>query len=379
MKELFLKEISLYIHIPFCKQKCLYCDFPSYSGKEKFISEYVNALNKEIRTKSSNYKIKSIFIGGGTPSYLNEIELEKLLKCINTLRLEENLEFTMECNPGSLSEDKLKIMKKYNVNRISMGLQSTKSSLLKEIGRIHTLEEFENNYLLARKVGFTNINIDLMFGLPNQSVEDWRRTLEKIIEFNPEHISAYSLIIEEGTCFYNLYNKDKLNLPSEEEEREMYLLTKEFLKDNGYNQYEISNFAKDEKECYHNTVYWKLNEYLGLGASASSYIDGKRIKNIDDIELYIKNINNNKNVENEIYKNNINDNMEEFMFMGLRMISGIEESEFKERFKKDIDEVYGTIIDKNIKQELLVRNGGRIYLTSRGIEVSNSVMSDFII
>lgn len=379
MKELFLKEISLYIHIPFCKQKCLYCDFPSYSGKEKFISEYVNALNKEIRTKSINYKIKSIFIGGGTPSYLNEIELEKLLKCINTLRLEENLEFTMECNPGSLSEDKLKIMKKYNVNRISMGLQSTKSSLLKEIGRIHTLEEFENNYLLARKVGFTNINIDLMFGLPNQSVEDWRRTLEKIIEFNPEHISAYSLIIEEGTCFYNLYNKDKLNLPSEEEEREMYLLTKEFLKDNGYNQYEISNFAKDEKECYHNTVYWKLNEYLGLGASASSYIDGKRIKNIDDIELYIKNINNNKNVENEIYKNNINDNMEEFMFMGLRMISGIEESEFKERFKKDIDEVYGTIIDKNIKQELLVRNGGRIYLTSCGIEVSNSVMSDFII
>ncbi|NFO04308.1 oxygen-independent coproporphyrinogen III oxidase [Clostridium botulinum] len=379
MKELFLKEISLYIHIPFCKQKCLYCDFPSYSGKEKFISEYIDALNKEIKDKANSYKIKSIFIGGGTPSYLDEIELEKLLKCINTLTLGENLEFTIECNPGSLSEDKLKIMKKYNVNRISMGLQSTKPSLLKEIGRIHTFEEFENNYLLARKVGFKNINIDLMFGLPNQSVEDWRKTLEKIIEFNPEHISAYSLIIEEGTCFYNLYNQDKLNLPSEEKERDMYLLTKKILKENGYNQYEISNFSKDKKECYHNIVYWQLNEYLGLGVSSSSYIEGKRIKNIDDIELYIKNINSNESVENEIYENNINDDMEEFMFMGLRMIRGIEEIDFKERFKKDIDEVYGDVIYKNIKQELLIRNGGRIYLTSRGIEVSNSVMSDFII
>ncbi|NFA41203.1 oxygen-independent coproporphyrinogen III oxidase [Clostridium botulinum] len=379
MKELFLKEISLYIHIPFCKQKCLYCDFPSYSGKEKFISGYIDALNKEIKDKASSYRIKSIFIGGGTPSYLDEIELEKLLKCINTLTLGENLEFTIECNPGSLSEDKLKIMKKYNVNRISMGLQSTKPSLLKEIGRIHTFEEFENNYLLARKVGFKNINIDLMFGLPNQSVEDWRKTLEKIIEFNPEHISAYSLIIEEGTCFYNLYNQDKLNLPSEEKERDMYLLTKKILKENGYSQYEISNFSKDKKECYHNIVYWQLNEYLGLGVSSSSYIEGKRIKNIDDIELYIKNINSNESVENEIYENNINDDMEEFMFMGLRMIRGIEERDFKERFKKDIDEVYGDVIYKNIKQELLIRNGGRIYLTSRGIEVSNSVMSDFII
>ncbi len=379
MKELFLKEISLYIHIPFCKQKCLYCDFPSYSGKEKFISGYIDALNKEIKDKASSYKIKSIFIGGGTPSYLDEIELEKLLKCINTLTLGENLEFTIECNPGSLSEDKLKIMKKYNVNRISMGLQSTKPSLLKEIGRIHTFEEFENNYLLARKVGFKNINIDLMFGLPNQSVEDWRKTLEKIIEFNPEHISAYILIIEEGTCFYNLYNQDKLNLPSEEKERDMYLLTKKILKENGYSQYEISNFSKDKKECYHNIVYWQLNEYLGLGVSSSSYIEGKRIKNIDDIELYIKNINSNESVENEIYENNINDDMEEFMFMGLRMIRGIEERDFKERFKKDIDEVYGDVIYKNIKQELLIRNGGRIYLTSRGIEVSNSVMSDFII
>ncbi|NFG23143.1 oxygen-independent coproporphyrinogen III oxidase [Clostridium botulinum] len=379
MKELFLKEISLYIHIPFCKQKCLYCDFPSYSGKEKFISEYIDALNKEIKDKANSYKIKSIFIGGGTPSYLDEIELEKLLKCINTLTLGENLEFTIECNPGSLSEDKLKIMKKYNVNRISMGLQSTKPSLLKEIGRIHTFEEFENNYLLARKVGFKNINIDLMFGLPNQSVEDWRKTLEKIIEFNPEHISAYSLIIEEGTCFYNLYNQDKLNLPSEERERDMYLITKKILKENGYNQYEISNFSKDKKECYHNIVYWQLNEYLGLGVSSSSYIGRKRIKNIDDIELYIKNINSNESVENEIYENNINDDMEEFMFMGLRMIRGIEERDFKERFKKDIDEVYGDVIYKNIKQELLIRNGGRIYLTSRGIEVSNSVMSDFII
>lgn len=379
MKELFLKEMSLYIHIPFCKQKCLYCDFPSYSGKEKFISKYINALTKEIILKASDYKIKSIFIGGGTPSYLNEEDMEKLLKCINTLRLKDGLEFTIECNPGSLTEEKLKVMKENNVNRLSMGLQSTKESILKEIGRIHTYEEFKNNYFLARKTGFENINVDLMFGLPNQSIEDWKETLNKIIELSPEHISAYSLIIEEGTYFYNLYDKDKLNLPSEEQEREMYLLAKKILKEKGYHQYEISNFSKEGKECSHNKVYWELKEYLGLGVSASSYVNGKRIKNIDDIENYIENIDNNKSVNKEIYENNINDDMEEFMFMGLRMINGITEKEFKSRFKKHVDTVYGEVIIDNIKKGLLIRKNGRIYLTSYGIEVSNSVMSDFIL
>ena len=275
-----MKEMSLYIHIPFCKQKCLYCDFPSYAGKENLIDDYINALNKEILNKCRDFKIISIFIGGGTPSYLDEKNLESLFKTINLLNLQDIMEFTVECNPGTLNEEKLKIMKKYNVNRISMGLQSTNDSLLKEIGRIHTFEEFKKNYFQARKAGFENINMDLMFGLPDQSLEDWEKTLEDAVSLNPDHISAYSLIIEEGTCFYKLYNNNKLNLPSEDDERNMYLITKKILNRHGYHQYEISNYSKDKKECFHNKVYWKCNEYLGLGVSASSFIDEKRFKNI---------------------------------------------------------------------------------------------------
>ena len=218
-----MKEISLYIHIPFCKQKCFYCDFPSYAGKESLMDEYVEALNKEILDKASKYIIKSIFIGGGTPSYLTNDQLDSLLKTINNLNFNNEIEFTIECNPGTLTKENLIIMKKNNVNRLSIGLQATNDLLLKSIGRIHTYEEFKNNYLLAREIGFENINIDLMFGLPNQSLEDWKETLKEIVNLNPDHISAYSLIIEQGTVFYNWYEKDKLPLPKEDDEREMYI------------------------------------------------------------------------------------------------------------------------------------------------------------
>jgi len=374
-----MKEISLYIHIPFCKQKCLYCDFPSYSGKEKLMDEYIAALNKEILQKAKRYSINSIFIGGGTPSYLKNLNLQSLLVTLNQLTLKENLEFTVECNPGTLNKRNLDIMKKYNVNRISMGLQSTKDSILKEIGRIHSYEEFKNNYLLARDMGFDNINVDLMFGLPNQTPEDWEESLEEIAKLEPEHISAYSLIIEEGTSFYKLYEQDRLNLPEEDKERLMYLSTKDILSKYGYGQYEISNFAKRGKECFHNKVYWKCNEYLGLGASSSSFIDEKRIKNIDNIEEYIEKINKNEIIIDQIHINDINDDMEEFIFMGLRMIEGIKINEFKERFNKDIYKVYGDIIEKNIKKELLVCDLEKIYLSPRGMEISNYVMSDFIL
>nr|WP_312291599.1 radical SAM family heme chaperone HemW [Clostridium chromiireducens] len=374
-----MKEISLYIHIPFCKQKCLYCDFPSYSGKEILMSEYVDALNKEILLKAQDYYISSIFIGGGTPSYLTNDNLKSLLEVINTLHLKEDVEFTIECNPGTLNKNNLDIMKKFNVNRISMGLQSTKDSILKEIGRIHSYEEFKNNYLLARSVGFNNINVDLMFGLPNQTIGQWKDSLEEIAKLNPEHISAYSLIIEEGTCFYNLYEKDKLNLPGEENEREMYSTAKEILSKYDYHQYEISNFAKDGKECFHNKVYWMCNEYVGIGVSASSFINNSRTKNIDSIEEYIEKINNNENIIEECYENSIEDSMEEFMFMGLRMIDGVDTRKFKKRFNKDINEVYGEIIEKNIKKELLVWNSEKLFLSPKGIELSNYVMSDFIL
>lgn len=374
-----MKEMSLYIHIPFCKQKCLYCDFPSYAGKESLINEYIRALNEEILRKCSKYKIASIFVGGGTPSYLNEINLESLLKTINLLDFKDDFEFTIECNPGTLNEEKLVLMKNYNVNRISMGLQTTNDNILKEIGRIHSFEEFKKNYNQARKAGFENINVDLMFGLPNQSMKDWKASLEDVMSLEPDHISAYSLIIEEGTCFYNLYNNDKLNIPNEEEERSMYLFTKGFLEDYGYNQYEISNYAKVNKECFHNKVYWKCNEYLGLGVSASSFVDEKRFKNIDDIKIYIENINNNEDVTEEIHVNNINDDMEEFMFMGLRMIEGINLKTFKKRFGKDVFDIYDEVIKNNIKKGLLVVDSEKLYLSEKGIELSNYVMSDFIL
>ncbi len=374
-----MKEVSLYIHIPFCKQRCFNCDFPTFAGKERFREDYVEALIKEIEDKCSNYLIKTIFIGGGTPSYLEEKELEKLLIAVSKLNLSDKLEYSIECNPGTVNEDKLKIMKKYGINRISFGLQSCNNQLLKKIGRIHTFKEFLENYNLARKIGFNNINIDLMYGLPNLTIQDWKDTLEKISELRPEHISAYSLIIEEGTAFYKLYEKDKLELPSEDDERVMDKLTKDILKSNGYHQYEISNFALPGKECEHNKVYWSLEEYIGVGSASSSYIDGYRLVNTSNINDYIEKINNNISVVIDKYENTIEDEMEEFVFMGLRMVSGIDLLKFKKKFGVDINSIYKEVIEKNIKDGLLVVEENKMFLTAKGMELSNSVMSDFIL
>lgn len=374
-----MKEISLYIHIPFCKQKCFYCDFPSYSGKERFKEDYVNALIEEIEKRARGYIIKTIFIGGGTPSYLEVNQIEKLLLAINKLNLHKDIEFSMECNPGVLFKEKLIAMKNGGVNRISFGLQSTKDSLLKEVGRIHSYEEFLDNFKLARELGFKNINVDIMYGLPNQTVEDWKDTLETICSIKPEHISAYSLIIEEGTVFYNLYEKGLLKLPTEEMEREMDKLTKGVLKDHGYHQYEISNYSLDGKECEHNKVYWQLKDYIGLGTAASSYIDGTRIKNIDNIEEYISKINSGIEVYEEKYINSEEDEIEEFIFMGLRMNKGISIKEFEERFNMSVESIYEKVLEKNIKNGFLKKENGRIYLTSIGMDFSNNVMAEFIL
>ncbi|MGL5149602.1 MAG: radical SAM family heme chaperone HemW [Clostridium sp.] len=373
-----MKEISLYIHIPFCRQKCLYCDFPSYGGKDTLIPSYINALKNEIKALNKELLIKSIFIGGGTPSHLPPIAMRELLEEVKTLSFHENIEYTMECNPGSLTEEKLRIMKENGVNRISMGLQSSDDSLLMGIGRIHSYNEFKENYNLAREIGFNNINVDLMFGLPNQTKIQWEKTLKDIIELAPEHISAYSLIVEEGTPFYKMWEKGLLNLPSEDDERGMYEVTKGILIEGGYHQYEISNYSKDNKECYHNKVYWGFKEYIGLGVSSSSFVDNKRIKNIDSIEKYIELINNGESIKEEVVENTLEDNMEEFMFMGLRMMEGINEEEFKRLFNIEINEVYEKEIEKNIKLGLLIRESGHIFLSEKGVEVSNSVMSDFI-
>jgi len=374
-----MKEIALYIHIPFCKQKCFYCDFPSYARRDELIEDYIFALCKEIKRKCSKYMIRSLFIGGGTPTYLDEGQLEILMNTIKELNFIPNAEKSIECNPGTVNEEKLRIIKNGGINRLSFGLQTTKDDLLKSIGRIHNFEEFKRNYDLARKMGFNNINIDMMFGLPNQSVNDWIMSLEEIVKLNPEHISAYGLIIEEGTAFYKLYEEDKLSLPLEDEEREMYNQGRKFLIESGFNQYEISNYAKNGKECFHNKVYWRCEEYIGVGSSSSSYLDNNRFKNLNNLEEYIKRINRNEKATWEEYENTIKDNMEEFMFMGLRMIEGIKEVEFENRFGMAIDHIYKNVIDKNIKRGLLIRNGGKIYLSQVGIELSNVVMSDMIL
>ena len=377
-----MDKISLYIHIPFCAQKCLYCDFPSFARKDHLRKAYIEALNKEIinlREKHNNLEINTIFIGGGTPSVLESNELECLLKEIAKLNMAKDIEYSMECNPGNLTEEKLEVMKKYGVNRISMGLQAKQDNLLKGLGRIHNYKTFKENFLLAKKVGFNNINVDLMFGLPNQRLNEWEETLREIISLEPAHISAYSLIIEEGTAFYNLYENDKLKLPTEEEERKMYHLAKKILEENGFNQYEISNYAKEGKECRHNLAYWNMDNWIGVGSAAASYINGKRIKNISSVEEYINSINEKGEAVEEIINNSKNDNMEEFMFMGLRKINGIDENEFKNRFSMNINDVYGEILNKYIDEGLLIRESGRIFLSEKGIEISNIIMADFLL
>lgn len=377
-----MDKISLYIHIPFCAQKCLYCDFPSFARKDHLRKAYIEALNKEIislREKHNNLEINTIFIGGGTPSVLEANELECLLKEVAKLNMAKDIEYSMECNPGNLTEEKLEVMKKYGVNRISMGLQAKQDNLLKGLGRIHNYKTFKENFLLAKKVGFNNINVDLMFGLPNQSLNEWEETLREIISLEPAHISAYSLIIEEGTAFYNLYENDKLKLPTEEEERKMYHLAKKILEENGFNQYEISNYAKEGKECRHNLAYWNMDNWIGVGSAAASYINGKRIKNISSVEEYINSIKDKGAAVEEIINNSKNDNMEEFMFMGLRKINGIDENEFKNRFSMNINDVYGEILNKYIGEGLLIRESGRIFLSEKGIEISNVIMADFLL
>lgn len=374
-----MKDISLYIHIPFCKSKCWYCDFPSFCGKDNLMESYIKALGEEIDSKVLQYNIKTIFIGGGTPTYLSLEMLEQLKTHIKKLKLTSDVEFTVECNPGTLDKEKLRLLKSMGVNRLSIGLQAYDDSLLKSIGRIHNVDEFLKNYELARSIGFENINIDLMFALPNQTSEIWKESLIKVAKLNPEHISAYSLILEEDTKFYDFNNKGTLKLPEEDVERDMYESLLSILKDFGYNQYEISNFSKEGKECKHNIVYWSMGEYIGVGSSSASYIESTRYKNVEDVEEYIQKINTNKETYKEKHRNLIKEDVEEFMFMGLRKIKGIEEREFLNRFSKDIDSYYKNIINKHINAKFLKREDGYLKFTSKGIQLSNYVLVDFLI
>jgi oxygen-independent coproporphyrinogen-3 oxidase len=341
--------------------------------------DYARALSKEIALVAKDKLIKTIFVGGGTPTYLSLEAWKVIGEEISKLNMRKDVEFSVECNPGTISAEKLQYLKAIGVNRLSIGLQAWQDSLLVSIGRIHSLEEFIKSYRETRECGFDNINIDIMFGLPNQKVEDIIDTLNNVIQLKPEHISCYSLIIEEGTPFYKLYEKDELKIPDEEEERDMYNCAIKILNSNGFKQYEISNFAKKDYECKHNIVYWELKDYIGCGAASHSYVDGVRYRNEENIEKYIDKINNENSSVLERVINSLEDNMEEFMFMGLRMLKGIDEAEFEKRFHKNIDAVYSEVINKHLKNGLLLRENGRIYLSHKGIELSNMVMSDFIL
>lgn len=321
-----MREIGLYVHIPFCKQKCYYCDFCSYANKLELQEKYIEAVIQEINNikNPDEYKINTIYIGGGTPSIINPELIKNLLGSIkNKFLISEIAEITIEVNPGTVDREKFKMYKESGINRVSIGLQSSNDFLLKEIGRIHNYKDFEDAYNMAVEVGFSNINVDLMIGLPNQIVDDVEQTLISVIKKNPKHVSVYSLIVEPGTVMEKLINEGKLQLPSEENERNMYWRVKNLLEQNGYMQYEISNFSKEGYESKHNMNCWNQSEYMGLGAAAHSYLNATRYSNIEKIEDYIHNAYQGEFEKNIIIheKQTISDMMKEYMIIGLRKLS----------------------------------------------------------
>lgn len=379
------QPISLYLHIPFCVKKCHYCDFLSFPGCSlSRQAEYVDAMIQEIhayREAAEDYEVKTIFLGGGTPSLLEKELVERLFhELYSVWRAAPETEITIEANPGTLSREKLIGYHMIGINRLSLGLQSTIAQELATIGRIHNYEQFLANYYLAREAGFDNINIDIMSALPGQTLLSYGRTLERILKLRPEHISSYSLILEEGTDFWENAEIERA-LPSEQTERIMYHYTKKCLQNAGYERYEISNYAKPGYACLHNQVYWTGGEYLGLGLGAASYWKGARFSNTPDMEEYMENCSRARITENrkEIVTATQKSRMEEYMFLGLRMIRGVSIREFERRFGIPMNRVYGTVIRSYIGQGLLKIEQDRLMLTERGIDVSNSVMADFLL
>ncbi|WP_053831315.1 radical SAM family heme chaperone HemW [Paraclostridium bifermentans] len=374
--------LGLYIHVPFCAQKCYYCDFNSYKINSNQKKEYLINIEREMKFYKGEFKDKcfdTVFFGGGTPSILTVDELKELVNNINeNFNIKKDAEITIECNPGTINREKLEAMKKMGINRLSIGLQATQNYHLKSIGRIHTYEEFEKNYYDALDIGFKNINIDLMYALPNQKTQEWKDTLDKIINLNPSHISAYSLILEEGTKLYDMYQNKEFELLDEDTDINMYNYTIDTLKRHGYNQYEISNYSKEDLECKHNIIYWKCDNYLGLGPGASGFIGDTRYSNIEDICEYNKCIMQNIRPVSEEIELTKKDKIEEFIFMGLRMNEGINIDVFKERFDTDFYDIYQEVMDKLIKRELVRFDGKNISLTQKGREISNSVFIEFL-
>ena len=370
--------LELYVHIPFCVRKCQYCDFLSGPSDEETKDRYIEALLKEIRAAehTEDYEIVSVFIGGGTPSAL---KAEAIASIMRTLQEQfffcEDAEVTIEANPGTVDLEKLTIYRNVGINRLSLGLQSTDAEELKLLGRIHSYEEFLKSYEWARKAGFSNINIDLMFAIPGQTGEAWRQHLYQVAELNPEHISAYSLIIEEGTPFA----EQNLDLPDEDTEYQMYEDTAEILERYGYRQYEISNYAKQGYMCRHNAGYWQRREYLGFGLGASSLYGGMRFSNTHQMQEYLKESRNPDQIRKDVTVLSRNEQIEEFMFLGLRMTEGISEKKFEENFDVRLMDVYGDILQKYEETGFVEHIETKWRLTRKGIHVSNHILADFLL
>lgn len=382
-----MRELGIYIHIPFCKQKCYYCDFISFAKNDNKIEDYIEAIKKEILqiSKMVDYKdniVTTIYIGGGTPSYINEKHIEEILSLIlqNYNVKKENVEITLEVNPGTVDREKLLKYKMIGINRLSIGLQSTNNKLLKDIGRIHTYEEFKECYKTAQEVGFKNINVDLIIGLPNQTVDNVKQSVNEIIKLNPSHISVYSLIVEENTKIEKMINEGILQLPDEETERKMYWETKRILEENQYIHYEISNFSKESYESKHNVNCWLQKEYLGFGLAAHSYYNNTRYCNIDNLENYCKNIQENNYDKNIVIceEQTEEEKKKEYMLLGLRKMQGVSIQEFKNKFIDNPIYLYRKELEKLVKEELIEIDLDYIRLTDKGLDLANIVWKEFV-
>lgn len=400
-----MKELELYIHIPFCMKKCNYCDFLSASADEKSQFAYMQALERELVFYGQYQKgriITSIYIGGGTPSWLQEYYIADLMEVVRKyFTVAADAEITIECNPGTLTKAKLLTYRQAGINRLSIGLQSADNAELENLGRVHTYEQFVRNYELARSLGFDNINVDLMNGLPGQTPDKYYQTLAKVIRLAPEHISSYGLIIEKGTVFYDWYKFDQVRqeagmpteeLPTEDTVYQIEKMAQNFLEENGYHRYEISNYARRGRECRHNIGYWQRMEYLGVGLGAASLLDEVRYANVRDLDTYIAESQDirltaadgelrqetclNLHASAEILSRNAQ--MEEFMFLGLRMTDGIEKNRFYKTFGFTTDFIYGDVIRFLKEEELIDETPVRLALTDRGLDLANYVMAQFL-
>ena len=382
-----MKELEIYLHIPFCVKKCNYCDFLSAPAGEETRAAYVDALLEEIRgfDEPEDYEVVTVFFGGGTPSILPGQAIFRIMEALREkFSFRKGAEITLEANPGTVDKEKLSFYKKAGINRLSFGLQSADAEELKKLGRIHTWEKFLESFQLAREAGFSNINVDLMSALPGQTKESWEKTLRQVLALQPEHISAYSLIIEEGTPFYQLYEKDVERrdageepelIPSEEEERAMYEATGRILKEQGYLHYEISNYAKPGCECRHNLGYWQRRDYLGFGLGASTLLNPVRYKNTEDLEAYLGGDFSKK----EFFVLTKDNQIEETMFLGLRVLEGVSKEHFREQFSCELRVVYRKELEKLEQEGLLEEEGDFVRLTSRGIDLSNPVLAEFLL